>query len=402
LPFLTPSDMDGGRCVERFERRLSATGATAMRSATVPYGVGVSCIGWQMGKAVYIRSPVLTNQQINTIVFDSSIVDGLFLYYVMSSRREELFRLGSGGSRTPILNKSSFEDLPIDLPPLDYQRAIAGVLGVLDDKIELNWRMHRTLEELAVALFTSWFVEFDPVQAKRDGRHPVGVPEFALSLFPSHFADSELGPIPKGWRIARLGTATNYLNRGFGPSYIDAGGVAVLNQKCVRDHRVDFSKSRRHDPAKRDIRGREIEPWDILVNSTGVGTLGRVAQVISPREVGVVDSHLTIVRANPEHISPVVLGLLILSKEDEIEAMGEGSTGQTELSRTQLTQIPFVLPPRAIQEILDGFCRPIRETQDACDREADILGSLRDTLLPALLSGEVTIAQAENAIGRVA
>src|SRR5262249_9537919 len=153
LPFLTPSDFDGSRTVGRVARRLSSKGAAAMGSAVVPYGVGVSCIGWQMGKSVYIREPTLTNQQINTIVFDPARVDGLYLYYVMASRREEIFRLGSGGSRTPILNKSSFEDLAIELPSLTDQRSVAAVLGALDDKIELNQKMNRTLVELSSALF---------------------------------------------------------------------------------------------------------------------------------------------------------------------------------------------------------------------------------------------------------
>jgi type I restriction enzyme, S subunit len=198
VPFLTPSDMDGSRVVRRFERRLSCVGAAAMRNAIVPYGVGVSCIGWQMGKAVYIPSPALTNQQINTIVFEPETVDGLFLYYTMSARREEIFRLGSGGSRTPILNKSSFEDLTLQLPALSVQRAIASLLGALDDKIELNCQMNHTLVELASALFKSWFVDFDPVQMKMDGRKPIGIPEVAVSLFPKRFEEFRAGADPEG------------------------------------------------------------------------------------------------------------------------------------------------------------------------------------------------------------
>src|SRR5204863_6514313 len=96
------------------------------------------------------------------------------------------------------------------LPPLAEQEAIAAVLGALDDKIELNRRMNTTLEAMARALFQSWFVNFDPVRAKLDGRQPTGLDPATAALFPNEFEDSELGPIPKGWHIGKLGeVATN-------------------------------------------------------------------------------------------------------------------------------------------------------------------------------------------------
>jgi type I restriction enzyme S subunit len=159
IPFLTPSDMDGNRRVERTARSLSRYGAKQLARCIVPHGVGVSCIGWQMGKAVLIVQPTVTNQQINSVVVDENIADSSFVYYSLVARRGELFNLGAGGSRTPILNKGDFERLPFILPPLPEQRAIAHILGTLDDKIELNQRMNETLEAMVRALFKSWFVD---------------------------------------------------------------------------------------------------------------------------------------------------------------------------------------------------------------------------------------------------
>src|SRR5690606_21715692 len=129
----------------------------------------------------------------------------------------------------------------------------------------------------------------------------------------------------------KLGAVTDYLNRGISPKYLGDGGVLVLNQKCIRDFRVDESKGRRHDPSQRKIDGRKLEVGDVLVNSTGVGTLGRVAQVLHLSEPAIVDSHVTVVRAGGE-INCSYLGCYINWMQPDIEAMGEGSTGQTELS----------------------------------------------------------------------
>jgi len=114
-----------------------------------------------MGKALLIDRPTITNQQINSIVVEPEVADTKYVYYSLRSRRDELFCLGAGGSRTPILNKGDFERLPFVLPPLPEQRAIAYILGTLDDKIELNRRMSETLEAMAWTLFKSWFVDFD-------------------------------------------------------------------------------------------------------------------------------------------------------------------------------------------------------------------------------------------------
>jgi len=163
MPFITPTDMTGTRTAARPQRHLSDEGVNLLRKCVVQDGVAVSCIGWQMGKALLIREACVTNQQINTVVPDRDDVELLYLYYNLSSRRDEIFRMGAGGSRTPILNKSAFSRLKVELPSLQEQRRIAHILGTLDDKIELNRRMNWTLEAIARAVFKSWFIDFDPV-----------------------------------------------------------------------------------------------------------------------------------------------------------------------------------------------------------------------------------------------
>lgn len=155
-----------------------------------------------------------------------------------------------------------------------------------------------------------------------------------------------------GWRQNKLGEVCSFLNRGIAPKYIESGGVCVLNQKCIRDHRVGFDLSRRHDEvAKKVPKERFIQPGDVLVNSTGTGTLGRVAQLReAPPEQATVDSHVTIVRPLPGRFYNDFFGYMMILIEGLIKEAGEGCGGQTELSRTTLAEAFNVRYPDSIEE----------------------------------------------------
>ena len=283
----------------------------------------------------------------------------------------------SGRQRVPT---QAFDHLLVSLPPLSEQEAIAAVLGSLDDKIDCNRRMNETLEAMARAIFKDWFVD---------------LAQEIWDLFPDALDDEGK---PVGWIIKQLGAATSYLSRGISPSYIERGGVLVLNQKCIRDRRVDWSKGRRHDPIRRATTGRLVQRGDILVNSTGVGTLGRVAQIMFLTENTIVDSHITIVRTSESIASWNYLGMNISGREAEIESLGEGSTGQTELSRARLAQLGILLPPRPLVAEFDRLTVPLREKMAANENESRTLAQTRDLLLPKLMSGEIRVKDAEKAV----
>jgi len=283
----------------------------------------------------------------------------------------------------------------IPLPPLEDQRQICRILGALDDRITLLRETNATLEAIAQALFKSWFVDFDPVRAKMEGRAPEGMDEATAALFPDGLEELALGLVPKGWRVAKLGAVCSYLNRGISPKYLESGGVLVINQKCIRDFSVDYNKARRHDPAQRKIEGRLIAVGDVLVNSTGVGTLGRVAQVLQLPETAIVDSHVTAVRADG-NLSWPYLGQLMMRMQPEIEAMGEGSTGQTELSRSKLADIAVLVPLVSILTRFDDFFVPLKDRIAVNETSAQTLATLRDTLLPRLISGQLRLDEAKS------
>jgi len=158
--------------------------------------------------------------------------------------------------------------------------------------------------------------------------------------------------VREGWQTKRLGDACAYLNRGVSPKYLDDGGICVLGQRCVRNHRVDYGYSRRHDlSAKKVPVERFVQAGDVLVNSTGVGSLGRVAQVRdTPSEPTTVDSHVTIVRPNSEEFFTDFFGYMMMTIEDAITEAGEGCGGQTELGRRTLAEKFIVGYPTSLAE----------------------------------------------------
>ena len=363
--------------------------------ATVFAKIGVAL---QSNRRRLLVKPTIIDNNMMSATPKTGKVSSRFLYFVLSTLD---FNTISAGSALPYLNVSDLQKMSVRIPrDAKVQQAIENVLGAIDDRIILLRETNTTLEAIAQALFKSWFVDFDPVHAKMQGRTPEGMDEATTALFPDSFEDSELGPVPKGWRIETLGDVCSYLNRGISPKYLEEGGVLVINQKCIRDFSVDYSKARRHDSAQRKIDGRQVEVGDILVNSTGVGTLGRVAQVLTLDEVTIVDSHVTVVRAG-EKLSWPYLGQWMIRQQPNIEAMGEGSTGQTELARSKLAVLPILVPSADALMAFDALVKSLKERVAVNEAGASGLAKLRDTLLPRLISGQLRISEAQNEMENV-
>lgn len=322
-----------------------------------------------------------------------------FVYYLARSdpfRSYAIARMEgtSGRQRVPNIAVGDYEFF---CPPADQRVAIGRFLANLDDRITLLREINKTLEAIAQAIFKSWFVDFDPVRAKMEGRQPEGMDEATAALFPDSFEESELGLVPKGWKTSSLAESCSYLKRGLSPKYLEKGGVLVLNQKCVRDFSIDFRKARRHDNSQRAIDGRTLEVGDVVVNSTGVGTLGRVAQVLDLPETTIADSHLTIVRAGST-MSPAYLGEWMQKNQTLIESMGEGTTGQTELSRAKLGKLRLLAPPSAIQLKFSKIVQPLKSKSVVNSHTSASLEAIRDTLLPRLISGQLRLPEAQEQI----
>jgi type I restriction enzyme S subunit len=190
------------------------------------------------------------------------MVDPEFLSLTLSADESVVWlKQHAVGAVMPNLNDSIIRSFAFRLPPFPVQRAIAATVGAFDEKIELNRRMNETLESMVRAMFKSWFVDFDPVRAKVEGRQPAGMNAETASLFPSGFASTAIGSLPITWNLSSVQELTSLLNRGITPAYVEEG-VLVLNQKCIRDHRVNVDLGRRHDPAGRNVAARQLEIGD--------------------------------------------------------------------------------------------------------------------------------------------
>ncbi|MCK9634660.1 MAG: restriction endonuclease subunit S [Methylobacter tundripaludum] len=392
---------------------LGSFGVTGFHDTVKANGPGVTIgrSGASFGVAAYTDKDYWP---LNTALYvtDFKGNDPKFVFYFF---KEFDFSGYNSGSAQPSLNRNNLYGIPIRVPQASVQKQVAGFVSALDDRIALLRETNATLEAIAQALFKSWFVDFDPVRAKQQGREPEGAVQGCTSategrmsvaaldaetaaLFPDSFEESELGLVPKGWRAGNIGDNTVYLSRGISPKYLEEGGVLVVNQKCIRDFILDLSKARRHDPVQRKIDGRELSIGDILVNSTGVGTLGRVAQVLSSDELMIVDSHVTVVRAS-ENLTWNYLGLSMMRRQVEIERLGEGSTGQTELNRSKLAALKLIIPPKETLLAFDEVALPLRQRFAVNLKQAQTLATLRDTLLPRLISGQLRLPDAEALAG---
>ncbi|HJU98991.1 MAG TPA: restriction endonuclease subunit S [Burkholderiaceae bacterium] len=387
----------------------------------------IVCEGGEPGRCA-IWQAVVPNMKIQKALHRIRVKDGLdnyFLYYwFLHAGQTGALEPFFTGSTIKHLTGKALTELRIPLPPVEVQHGMATVLKSLDEKIGLNRLIKKNLEAMAQAIFKSWFVDFDPVKVKiaaiREGRDPLRAAMSAISgkleaelellpheqyqqlaataaLFPDEMEGSKLGMIPKGWETSTIGEECAYLNRGISPKYLEEGGVLVLNQKCVRDFSLDSSKGRRHDSAQRAVSGRLLQVGDVLVNSTGVGTLGRVAQVLRLDEPTIVDSHVTVVRTG-SRLNSAFLGQWFVLKQPEIEALGEGSTGQTELSRGKLAIMPVLVPDEAALAAFGAKIAPMKSLISSKDHESLMLAKTRDVILPKLISGELSPLVASQVI----
>ena len=293
------------------------------------------------------------------------IVRPRFLLSLLSSKlvRKALQQRAETRSGTfpQITFSSELAPIPINIPDLETQDRIVEILDVLERKISTNTEINKNLLEQALAIYKDWFCDY------------------ALSD----------GILPENWKITTIDAISSLVTRGIAPKYDDSSDQIVLNQKCIRDHTIDISLSRRHLPKK--INEKWISKGDLLINSTGTGTLGRVAQVWFEANNMTVDSHVTIVRPK-DSILQSYIGFWGLSHESEIEDQHTGSTGQTELPRDRVKAMELPLPDKDTLSKFNELVIPITSTVISNQEENARLSQLRDALLPKLMSGELDVS----------
>jgi type I restriction enzyme S subunit len=281
---------------------------------------------------------------------------------------------------------------------MDEQRAIADILGKLDDKIELNRRMSETLEAMARALFKSWFVDFDPVRAKAEGRD-TGLPSKIADLFPACLVDSELGEIPESWEVTSIGAATEVIDclHSKKPERCNSG-LPLLQLVNIRDDGLlDMTDTYRINVTDYHLWTARMEasPGDCVI--TNVGRVGAVSQIPANKKAAL-GRNMTGVRCRRDFPFPTVLIEALLSNAMKGEIARKMDTG-TILDALNVRNIPKLRFVRSTQDVLVLFeksVRPLRARMECLFAESLTLGALRDALLPKLISGELRAKDTER------
>ena len=398
IPWLTPRDLSGAhdRYIGRGARSLSKKGLDSSSAKLLPAGSVLLSTRAPIGYVALAGNPIATNQGFRSLVpGDDALAE--YLYYWLKLNTEELERHASGTTFRE-LSGSSLKAIRMRLPPLDEQRAIARVLGTLDDKIELNRRMSATLEAMARALFKSWFVDFEPVRAKAAGRSS-GLPPALDALFPASFEASELGEIPSGWGVGTLGdVAESVRGRSYRSAELAESDTALVTLKSFArggGYRPEGLKpyTGKYKPAQ------IVGPGELVIACTDVTqaaeVIGRPAIVpADPRFTALVASLDTlIIRPRDVSAAPVPFLYCLTSEPAFTQHTYAHVSGTTvlHLSKEAVPAFKFPLPPSDLIRAFVGLAGPAFKRMTDLSGESAATAAQRDTLLPRLVSGEVRV-----------
>lgn len=364
-------------------------------------------VGATLGKIGWIQAqdlPALLNQNMWRIRAKPNLVDPRFLNYAFRIASAKSLNWASGSARA-FVRRDDYRKLSIPSPPIVTQRAISNLLGALDDKIENNRRINETLEEMALAIFKSWFVDFDPVHAKAAGNAPAYMDAETATLFPSSFGDDGL---PVGWNLHSLGDVTEKITKGTTPSKKDLNEareepctINFLKVNNISDNGYFNEKSFEKIPVSihnNQLRRSILKNGDVLYSIAG--TIGRVIIVNDDILPSNTNQALAILRPKNELCPSGFLSLILKNGNFQKELHSNiVQAVQANLSLSMISAQKFVFPPAEKIGQIFAPIENILKMQGTNYSENQTLAELRDTLLPKLMSGEIGVKDAEREVG---
>lgn len=399
IPWITPKDLAGihPRYISRGERNISYRGLQNCSARILPKNSILLSSRAPIGYLAIAANPVTTNQGFKSLIVKSDY-DYEFVYYWLSVNIKEIERHAVGSTFKEISGQV-LKQIRIRLPKhIFQQRAIAHILGTLDDKIDLNRRMSATLEAMARALFRAWFIDFEPVRAKQSGRWRrgeslPGLPAALFDLFPDRLVPSVLGEIPEGWGVVSLPELIEInpprsLKKGDIAPYLDMANMPTHN------HVPDMVIERPFNSGMRFINGDTL-----VARITPCLENGKTAFVdfLLEGQVGWGSTEYIVLRPKPP-LPPEFAYCLARSNEFREYAI-QSMTGTSGRQRVQINALEhFLLPqiPSAIADYFGKMIKPLFLRSSDAIRESRTLSALRDALLPKLISGALRVADAER------
>jgi len=404
IPLITAKVVKGGRIETPTEFIAPEDFDSWMTRGLPRIGDVVMTTEAPLGEVGQILSlPVALAQRIVTLRGKPHLLDNDYLLYMLQAEAfQEQLKGRSSGTTVVGIKQSELRKVRLHLPPVQLQREVASILKALDRRIDLLRQTNSTLDSIAQVLFKSWFINFDPVLAKADGREPDGMDAATAALFPAQFEDSELGPVPKGWTAQPIGD----LVEAVGGSTPDTKNDAL------------WEPAAHHWTSPKDLSGatapvlldteRKVSDAGLAKISSGllpVGTLLMSSRApigyLSLSQIPVAINQGYIAMPPGGRLPPAYLYFWCQLNMDAIKGRANGSTFM-EISKKAFRPIPALSPSPEVVDRFHDFATAVFNRLTANERQARALAELRDTLLPRLISGKLQIpelqAQVEEAL----
>ena len=398
IPLITAKVVKGGR-IETPDEFISANDYDSWMRRGIPKpGDVVITTEAPLGEVAQLGTErVALAQRLIAMRGKEGVLDNGFLKFLMQSDDvQDQLRARASGTTVLGIKQSELRKVLLTLPTIDEQHAIAHTLGTLDDKIELNRRMNETLEAMARALFKSWFVDFDPVRDKAEGRDP-GLPEPLADLFPDSLEDSALGEIPKGWDVGNVSDLCTGIYSGGTPNTRNpdfwGGDVPWLSSGETREKFIVNTERRITLAGVSGSSTRPAPAQATVIASAGQGNTRGQTSLLTFESY--INQSVVALIANPRTSSPYHLFFDLERRYEEFRRISDGHSSRGSLTTKLLAGLDAVLPPGDTVRNFDATVAPVVERVVRNLRESQTLTALRDTLLPKLVSGEVRVKDAD-------
>ncbi|MFH4735499.1 restriction endonuclease subunit S [Vibrio diabolicus] len=363
-----------------------------------------SMAGVHLGKVALVEEqhvPANTNQALALIRPITSLVNPLYLLYFLQQREVVHFVNNAiSQSAQPNINLKQIGDLEIRLPELAVQNKVVDILSSLDRKLEINTDINQNLENIAQAIFKSWFVDFDPVKAKMNGEQPEGMDASTASLFPEKLVESELGLIPEGWDAGTVGSVTaakgGYAFKS--KQFVDEGNPVIKIKNITSAGTVTTSDCQCVDDDIAKTASRfKLSDGDLLMAMTGA-TVGKSGIYVSDGRDGYLNQRVARFESKVDSTQPCWFTYNLVNKDsifEQIVGAAQGSA-QPNISSKGIEQVKTVIPTFDLISKYQELVAPLYAKWISNFRENSQLSELRDTLLPKLLSGEIELGETEE------
>ncbi|MFO2976475.1 restriction endonuclease subunit S [Legionella pneumophila serogroup 3] len=350
-----------------------------------------SVVGKTICVPKWAKNALMNQNAVIIRVKSECVVDQKFLYYQLKSKSfsNHIIAKAQGSANQASITLDSIFSYELDWPSVLERKKIVEILGALDDRIDLIHETNTTLESIAQALFQSWFIDFDPVRAKAEGREPEGMDAETAALFPDSFEESDLGAIPKNWYVTNLGDAYEInpirkLKKGELAPYLDMANVPT------RGHHAAKTIMREMGSGTKFINGDTL-----LARITPCLENGKTAFVdfLDDNQIGWGSTEFVVLR--PKVPIPPYHGYLLARyspfREFAIQSMS-GTSGRQRIQSNVLSRYLITIPSEALLKVFGSVVSSIQQKITANSRQAMVLEQQRDTLLPRLISGNLQLS----------